>query len=219
MPKSARSSPKILLGDTQLIALSNAAQREDGAIAVSDHVKGAAVQKFIATLIEKGLARETRAKPGMPVARRDEERGAFALVITKSGRAVINVDDDEDGRAALAKSSKGDGEKKSRSAKRLPTVGSDKSRKTSKAPPTAPLERSSSAATGAPREGSKLGAVIGLLSRASGATLDELIDATNWLPHTTRAALTGLRKRGFVLDRTRADSVTTYHILSAPEPG
>jgi hypothetical protein len=37
--------------------------------------------------------------------------------------------------------------------------------------------------------------VVGLLQRDHGATLTVLIAATDWLPHTTRAALTGLRKR------------------------
>ena len=50
-----------------------------------------AVQKLTATLIEKGLVREVRAKPGMPLLRRDEEGRALALIITKSGRAVINM--------------------------------------------------------------------------------------------------------------------------------
>jgi hypothetical protein len=58
---------------------------------------------------------------------------------------------------------------------------------------------------------------IALLERDSGATLDELIAATGWLPHTTRAALTGLRHKGFVLDRgKRADGNTVYRISSAP---
>jgi hypothetical protein len=35
-----------------------------------------------------------------------------------------------------------------------------------------------------------------MLSTDKGATLEELTDATGWLPHTARAALTGLRKRG-----------------------
>jgi len=38
-----------------------------------------------------------------------------------------------------------------------------------------------------------------MLSRKSGATLEALVDATGWLPHTTRAALTGLRKRGYTV--------------------
>ena len=33
----------------------------------------------------------------------------------------------------------------------------------------------------------------------------ELIAATGWLPHTTRAALTGLRKRGYAVGIDRAD--------------
>jgi hypothetical protein len=31
------------------------------------------------------------------------------------------------------------------------------------------------------------------------------VAATGWLPHTTRAALTGLRKRGFVVSIDRSD--------------
>ncbi len=38
-----------------------------------------------------------------------------------------------------------------------------------------------------------------------GATLAELVAATGWLPHTTRAALTGLRKRGYAVGIDRAD--------------
>ena len=38
-----------------------------------------------------------------------------------------------------------------------------------------------------------------------GATIDELINAPEWLPHTTRAALTGLRKRGVALAIDRSD--------------
>ena len=47
----------------------------------------------------------------------------------------------------------------------------------------------------APRIGSKLATVINLLQRSDGATISNLIEATGWLAHTTRAALTGLRKR------------------------
>jgi hypothetical protein len=57
----------------------------------------------------------------------------------------------------------------------------------------------------APRGGTKLAEVVELLERDRGATIAELIDATGWLPHTTRAALTGLRKRGFALTIDRSD--------------
>lgn len=38
--------------------------------------------------------------------------------------------------------------------------------------------------------------VIALLKRKQGATLEEMVHATGWLPHTTRAAMTGFKKRG-----------------------
>ena len=44
-----------------------------------------------------------------------------------------------------------------------------------------------------------------MLEREAGATIDEIVAATGWLPHTTRAALTGLRKRGYELSLDRSD--------------
>jgi hypothetical protein len=82
-----------------------------------------------------------------------------------------------------------------------------------------PARRGQRAATTpeAKRGETKQGRVITLLGRDTGASLDELIAATGWLPHTTRAALTGLRHKGFVLDRDkRADGTTFYRISSAP---
>ena len=38
-----------------------------------------------------------------------------------------------------------------------------------------------------------------LLARAGGATIDQLIAATGWLPHTTRAMLTGLKRKGHII--------------------
>ena len=40
------------------------------------------------------------------------------------------------------------------------------------------------------------------MKRAKGATLD-LIEATDWLPHTTRADTDGPRKRGITVERVK----------------
>ena len=61
---------------------------------------------------------------------------------------------------------------------------------------------------------SKKAAVITLLARDMGASVPELIAATGWLPHTTRAALTGLRKAGHVVERSRRDGATCYRIVA-----
>ena len=62
---------------------------------------------------------------------------------------------------------------------------------------------------------SKINAVVALLSRNDGATLPELVEATGWLPHTTRAALTGLRKKGHGIARGKRDGATCYRIVAA----
>jgi hypothetical protein len=51
------------------------------------------------------------------------------------------------------------------------------------------------------RAGTKQELLVGMLSKEQGVTLDEMIAATGWLPHSTRAAMTGLRKRGLAIER------------------
>jgi hypothetical protein len=64
-----------------------------------------------------------------------------------------------------------------------------------------------------PGTGTKQALVIKMLSEKSGATLDALVAATGWLPHTTRAALTGLRQRGFSIERAREGEASVYRIV------
>ncbi|MBC2666743.1 DUF3489 domain-containing protein [Novosphingobium flavum] len=68
-------------------------------------------------------------------------------------------------------------------------------------------------APGAPASGeSKISKVLALLRREDGATLTEMVEATDWLPHTTRAALTGLRKKGHALEKSKRDGATCYRV-------
>lgn len=71
------------------------------------------------------------------------------------------------------------------------------------------------AVTAAARSPNKIEQVLALLRRDEGATLAEMIEATGWLPHTTRAALTGLRKKGHDLAKTKRGDVTCYRIAEA----
>lgn len=69
-----------------------------------------------------------------------------------------------------------------------------------------------------PKRQTKTAKVLALLERAEGATLDKLIAATGWLPHTARAAMTGLKKKGHVIASDKpADSVRTYRIAQAAD--
>jgi len=67
----------------------------------------------------------------------------------------------------------------------------------------------------APERVTKAATVVALLRREEGATLAELIAATGWLPHTTRAALTGLKKKGHFMERSQRDDVSCYRIVGA----
>ena len=53
-----------------------------------------------------------------------------------------------------------------------------------------------------------------MLEREQGATLGEMVEATGWLPHTTRAALTGLRKKGRVIEKIKRGDQTCYRIAA-----
>lgn len=92
-------------------------------------------------------------------------------------------------------------------------------------PPTSPVaadrvehgppERPSVQMAGSrPKPSSKLGIVLELLEEPDGAPLAKLVEVTGWLPHTTRAALTGLRKRGFIIvsEKTEAGGCSVYRI-------
>lgn len=68
----------------------------------------------------------------------------------------------------------------------------------------------------APRPGTKQALVVSLLGREHGATLDELVAATGWLPHTSRAALTDLRRRGYTLQKGPRDGGSTAYHIQAP---
>ncbi len=66
------------------------------------------------------------------------------------------------------------------------------------------------------RSGSKQALVLELLGRGEGASLDELIAVTGWLPHSTRAVLSRLRTGGTALAKTaRPEGGTAYRIEAA----
>jgi hypothetical protein len=62
--------------------------------------------------------------------------------------------------------------------------------------------------------------LISLLSRESGADVPSISATFGWLPHTTRAALTGLRKAGFEITSLKPDKgkPLQYHIKPALKP-
>lgn len=69
-----------------------------------------------------------------------------------------------------------------------------------------------------PKRPSKSAAVLAMLQRPEGATLDQIVIATGWLPHTARAALTGLKRKGHEVTSDKpAGGVRTYCVAGGAE--
>jgi Protein of unknown function (DUF3489) len=175
----------IKLSDSQLILLSGAAQRNDRCLAPPKGFKATAL-KAVGQLLGAGYVREVKGKAGAAVWRRDEIAGQdYCLKLTPSGLRAIAADSDDDEKSNAT------------NVAPAPTVAA-KALSAASTPlqlPAAPL------APRAPRAGTKISRVIALLSREGGTTLVEIVATTDWLPHTARAALTGLRKRGYAVER------------------
>ena len=69
----------------------------------------------------------------------------------------------------------------------------------------------------APRAGSKQVKLVGMLSRKSGVTIAKASEALGWQPHTTRATLTGLKKRGYIIERQDRDGRDSVYIIQPDE--
>lgn len=70
-----------------------------------------------------------------------------------------------------------------------------------------------------PREHSKLSQVMLMLSKEGGSTIEEVSKVMGWLPHTTRATLTGLRKRGIQIIRLTREGERGSFYRIEPSPG
>ena len=73
--------------------------------------------------------------------------------------------------------------------------------------------RASNSAEAAPKRQTKASMVEGLLARRNGVSLDAMCETTGWQPHTCRAFLTGLRKKGMEVARNKDAAGTTIYSL------
>ncbi|MGZ3249346.1 MAG: DUF3489 domain-containing protein [Croceibacterium sp.] len=62
---------------------------------------------------------------------------------------------------------------------------------------------------------SKSSRVLHMLQRPEGATIAQIVKATGWLPHTTRAALTGLKKKGHQVTSEKVEGEERVYRVAA----
>jgi hypothetical protein len=165
-----------VLSDTQLFILSTACKRESRLILpLPDRIRGAAVHKVINSLITKKLAAECDAKPGEPVWRKTSDGSGITLIVTDLAYAALGIKPDP------ASGTKSPTPAKAHTAKAAPRT------------PKAGAANKMAART--PRKDSKQARMIALLRRAKGATIDEMVEALDWQPHTVRGAMAGALKK------------------------
>ena len=180
----------IKLSNTALTLMSAAGRREDRSLEPPNGAEQSALQEIVANLLAAGLAREIKAKAGARVWRRDEAAGkSLALPLTAAGMKAIAVEADT--RSAEEGSSPQDarGTAPNLAEIAIATVALVETNAAAPAnEPAIPLAvLGPTQAAAAPRGGTKIANVLELLQRDEGATLDEVIAVTGWLPHTTRA--------------------------------
>lgn len=214
------------LNDSQLVILSGAAKRDDGSILplpASMKLNGKAATPVLKSLLKRKLVAEEYAAAGEEAWREEADGLRFALSITVAGLEAVGVTKPTDATAADAGqvpapvAPRADrGKKAAANVRQVRKAG--KPRKTGPrdvgSKPASAAKKVKAAQPAASRGGTKLDQVQKLLSRKGGATIQQMMEATNWLPHTTRAVLTGFRKRGFDIQREAVkDKPTVYRIV------
>lgn len=187
------------LTDTQLVILSAAAARDGGAalpLPKSLRIKGAAATKVLDGLLRKKFLDEKPAIPDSESWRADEEGRRRMLVISEAGLKTIDGAPADETRKAPARAEV---------PTRPPRSGGN----------TTAARRRKQVDAPAVRQGTKQALMIDLLKRKQGATIDEIVEATSWLPHSVRGAISGglKKKLGLAVSSEKIDDRgRVYHI-------
>jgi hypothetical protein len=210
----------VKLSNTELELMGAAARRDDRCLEPPPGFRADRLQKIAAKLGGDGLAREIRAKAGLPVWRIDEVTDkSVALKLTAAGLKAITPSRESPSQDAWAPLTSAQNTAPSFEGNLVscedPVEAAGVAEEAPLPTPQAPIT-STTSRLAAPREGTKIANVLELLQRDQGATLDEVVAATGWLPHTSRAALTGLRKRGYGISRrARTEGGLAYAVSAA----
>lgn len=212
--------------DTQLVVLAAAARRDDRLVLplpASLKLDEKQAARTLNGLIRRKLITARPATGEEPVWRKGEDGERQTLVISAAGLAAIGCEDEPSDGAAKATptaATKRQSAKSATSTSRSPSKRtSNKQSAGANAPKpnrgktsnrSARASASKTTKASSPKRPTKVDEILTLLQRRNGATIAEMTAATGWQPHSVRAAMTGLRKRGVAVTREKQDGVTRY---------
>ena len=95
------------------------------------------------------------------------------------------------------------------------TVSGDPGAESEMEPVSGPPKASGAIGNPTPRPKTKRAALLGLLERPEGVSVAEIGQQLGWLPHTVRAAITGLRQAGHEVTRGRDENGGSRYRISS----
>jgi hypothetical protein len=197
------------LTDLQLVLLSSAAQRPDGMLLPTPETiraRGKTLERSLTKLLDLGLVEECPARSPNQAWRDDADGQCIALRISAAGRDALGLDD---GPADVGDTASPEIAPSNDAAA---SVNIPQAKDAVEAGPPTPA--STTAASVKP--GTKQARLVDHLSRPSGASIADLGGLLGWQLHTVRAALTGLRKKGYQI--TNAKDATGVSVYRATAP-
>ena len=180
------------LSPSQRLILATARDRAEGTVLpLPDGLARRGRTMMLKSLIARGLIAARPAHEGEAVGSGADEAQELALEITPEGRAVIEAE------------------------RPAPSPRQGRRRK-----PAARQQAETRAEPAPIRPGTKQALLLALLRRPEGASIAEIQEATGWQPHTARAALTGLKHKGFTLmSAQRENGTRAYREASGETEG